>query len=56
MTSKIQRASDRCAEALLKIEKNLKKFDIILMIQGDEPMVNKNMIKQVLSPFAKTKM
>ena len=25
------------------------------MIQGDEPMVNKNMIKQVLSPFAKDK-
>ena len=57
MTSKKhKRASDRCAEALLKIEKNLKKkFDIILMIQGDEPMVNKNMIKQVLSPFAKDK-
>ena len=58
MTSKKhKRASDRCAEALLKIEKNLKKkFDIILMIQGDEPMVNKNMIKQVLTPFEEIKM
>ena len=57
MTSKKhKRASDRCAEALIKIEKIKKtKFDIVLMIQGDEPMVNKNMIKQVLSPFSKDK-
>tara|TARA_A100001011_G_scaffold400161_1_gene512865 strand:+ start:7733 stop:8467 length:735 start_codon:yes stop_codon:yes gene_type:complete len=55
MTSKKhQRASDRSAEALLKIEKKLKKkYDVVLMIQGDEPLVNKYMIKEVLSPFKK---
>tara|TARA_Y100000389_G_scaffold201331_1_gene243780 strand:- start:1110 stop:1847 length:738 start_codon:yes stop_codon:yes gene_type:complete len=55
MTSKKHdRASDRCAEALLKIEKKLKKkYDIVLMIQGDEPMVNKDMIREVLKPFRK---
>ena len=57
MTSKKhQRASDRSAEALLKIEKKLKKkYDVVLMIQGDEPLVNKYMIKEVLSPFKKKK-
>ena len=57
MTSKKhERATDRCAEALLKIEKRKKKvYDIVLMIQGDEPMVNKNMINEVLSPFKKNK-
>ena len=57
MTSKKhERATDRCAEALLKIEKIKKKvYDIVLMIQGDEPMVNKNMINEVLSPFKKNK-
>ena len=42
MTSKKhQRASDRCFEAMQKYEKQVKKkFDIILMVQGDEPMIN----------------
>ena len=40
MTSKTHtRASDRCNEALKKIEKIKKKFDIITMVQGDEPMI-----------------
>ena len=57
MTSKShQRASDRCAEALFKIEKKKKiKYDIVLMVQGDEPLVNQKMIKQSLQPFKKKK-
>ena len=50
MTSKLhKRASDRTAEALLKIEK-LEGFraDIVVMIQGDEPMVFPKMIKQAV--------
>jgi len=55
MTSKKHsRATDRCAEALKKIEKKDRiKFDIIIMIQGDEPMVNSNMINKSLEPFKK---
>tara|TARA_A100001011_G_scaffold388785_1_gene469101 strand:- start:3436 stop:4209 length:774 start_codon:yes stop_codon:yes gene_type:complete len=53
MTSKKhQRASDRCAEALIKLEKlNRIKYDIVIMVQGDEPMVNKKMILDSLKPF-----
>ena len=51
-SSSHQRASDRCAEALLKIEKNKKKsFDIIVMVQGDEPMVNEEMINESSGPL-----
>ena len=47
-----ERASDRCAEALLKIEKerNLK-FDIVVMIQGDEPMTHPDMIDEAIKPM-----
>lgn len=53
MTSKNhERASDRAAEALHKIEKSLQeKFDIVVMLQGDEPMVTPNMINKSLEPF-----
>src|SRR3989338_3848965 len=35
-----ERCSDRTAEALLKIEKETgKKADLIVMVQGDEPMI-----------------
>ena len=35
-----ERASERTAEALTKIEKKFKiKIDIVVMIQGDEPMI-----------------
>ena len=51
-SKKHRRASDRTAEAMLKIEKKLKKkFDIIVMVQGDEPMVKSNMIDKSLKPF-----
>ena len=53
MTSeKHERASDRCAEALLKIEKNKKiKYDIVVMVQGDEPMTHPDMITEALQPM-----
>ena len=48
------RASDRCAEALEKIETQLKvQFENIVMVQGDEPMVNSDMIYQSLYPIIK---
>ena len=53
MTStKHERASDRCAEALLIIEEedNIK-FDIVVMVQGDEPMVHPNMITEAVKPL-----
>jgi 3-deoxy-manno-octulosonate cytidylyltransferase (CMP-KDO synthetase) len=47
-----KRASDRTAEALLKIEKEEnKKVDIVVMIQGDEPMLYPKMIDESISPF-----
>ena len=57
MTSKRhKRASDRCAEALKKIEKkNKTKYDIVVMVQGDEPMINHQMIDQSLKPMLKNK-
>jgi 3-deoxy-manno-octulosonate cytidylyltransferase (CMP-KDO synthetase) len=39
-------------EALLKVEQTLKfKFDIVVIIQGDEPMINSEMIGNSLSPL-----
>jgi len=47
-----ERASDRCAEALLKVEaEDNCKFDIVVMVQGDEPMVHPDMIDEALSPM-----
>lgn len=53
MTSdKHERASDRTAEALLKIEKDTQsKIDIVVMIQGDEPMVTPEMINDSILPL-----
>lgn len=45
-----ERASDRCAEALLFLEEKAGfKYDIIVMIQGDEPMTHPDMIEEALS-------
>ena len=57
MTSKKhKRASDRCAEALKILEKRKKiKFDIVVMVQGDEPMIKPNMITQAVKPMIKNK-
>ena len=51
-----ERATDRCAEALLKLEKlhNIK-YDIVVMIQGDEPMTHPDMIGEAVSPMLKDK-
>ena len=57
MTSKShERASDRCAEAVKKIEKKENIiFDIIVMVQGDEPLINAKMIDQAIKPMLKSK-
>tara|TARA_Y100000741_G_scaffold292619_1_gene232874 strand:+ start:169 stop:906 length:738 start_codon:yes stop_codon:yes gene_type:complete len=47
-----QRASDRSAEALDKIEKEKNhKIDIVVMIQGDEPMIVPEMIESSVEPL-----
>lgn len=47
-----ERASDRCAEAMLKIEEeNGNKIDIMVMIQGDEPLVHPDMINEAVQPM-----
>lgn len=47
-----ERASDRTAEAMLRIEKQLdKKTDIVVMIQGDEPMLRPEMIDEAIQPM-----
>jgi len=46
-----QRASDRAAEALLKIEEMTgASIDYVAMIQGDEPMLNPQMIEDLVDP------
>lgn len=57
MTSdKHERASDRTAEALLKIELDTNsKIDIVVMIQGDEPMVTPEMINDSIVPLLNDK-
>jgi len=53
MTSdKHERASDRVAEAMLSIEKSTgQSIDIVVMIQGDEPLVFPEMIDQSVQPL-----
>ena len=47
-----ERASDRCAEALLKLEEEAgKHFDIVVMVQGDEPMTHPDMIAEAIQPL-----
>jgi 3-deoxy-manno-octulosonate cytidylyltransferase (CMP-KDO synthetase) len=47
-----ERASDRTAEALLKIENETgEKVDIVMMIQGDEPMLTPEMISASVEPL-----
>lgn len=53
MTSdKHERASDRCAEALIKFEAiQGYQYDIVVMIQGDEPMTHPDMISEAIQPL-----
>ena len=47
-----ERASDRCAEALLAIESEQDCiYDIVVMVQGDEPMTHPDMIKEAVQPM-----
>ena len=47
-----ERCSDRTAEALLKIEQETgKTVDVVVMVQGDEPMIHPEMIDQSIRPF-----
>jgi 3-deoxy-manno-octulosonate cytidylyltransferase (CMP-KDO synthetase) len=57
MTAKThQRASDRTAEAMLRIEKNTgSSSGIVVMIQGDEPMLHPEMIGESIVPMIKSR-
>jgi 3-deoxy-manno-octulosonate cytidylyltransferase (CMP-KDO synthetase) len=47
-----QRASDRVAEAMVKIEKDSgSKSDIVVLIQGDEPLIYPEMIDEAIKPI-----
>lgn len=51
-----ERCTDRCAEAMLKIEDETKeKCDIIVMVQGDEPLTFPQMIDEAIEPMIKDK-
>lgn len=47
-----ERASDRCAEALgiLEAEDGVN-YDIVVMVQGDEPMIHPDMISEAVNPM-----
>jgi len=44
--------TDRCKEVVEKLHAENQKFDIIVNIQGDEPYINPEQIKQVISCFS----
>jgi len=47
-----ERASDRCAEALEMLEKESgEKCDVVVMVQGDEPLIRPEMISEALAPM-----
>jgi len=47
-----ERATDRTAEAVQIIEKNTEqKIDVVIMIQGDEPLLNPNIFDNMLPYF-----
>ena len=51
-----ERCGDRVAEALLKIEEaEGEKADIVVLIQGDEPLVHPDMIDEAIEPLLKDK-
>lgn len=50
--SEHERASDRCAEALVTLERaNNTTYDIVVMVQGDEPMTHPDMIAEAVQPL-----
>jgi len=47
-----ERCGDRVAEAMVKIEKTTgNNIDIVVLIQGDEPLINPQMIDQAVGPL-----
>ena len=51
-----ERCSDRCAEAMLKIENETsEKCDIMVMVQGDEPLTFPEMIDESVQPMIEDK-
>tara|TARA_B100000886_G_scaffold328140_1_gene276255 strand:- start:6081 stop:6788 length:708 start_codon:yes stop_codon:yes gene_type:complete len=47
-----ERCTDRCAEAMLKIEAETdKKCNIMVLVQGDEPLVHPKMIEESIAPM-----
>jgi 3-deoxy-manno-octulosonate cytidylyltransferase (CMP-KDO synthetase) len=47
-----ERASDRCAEALEILEReDAVRYDIVVMVQGDEPMTHPDMISEAVGPM-----
>jgi 3-deoxy-manno-octulosonate cytidylyltransferase (CMP-KDO synthetase) len=52
-SDKHERATERTAEALQNIEKlnENNRYDIIVMIQGDEPLVDPGMLEEVIKPM-----
>ena len=53
MTSKKhKRASERVYEAMLKIENKRKmNYDLVVLLQGDEPLINPKMLDKAIKPF-----
>ena len=51
-SSQHERASDRCAEALIFLEETQNcNYDIVVMVQGDEPMTHPDMITDSVQPM-----
>ena len=52
-----ERASDRAAEAMLELEKRSgQRIDILVMVQGDEPMDTPQMIHEAVQPMIEDSM
>ena len=55
-SSSHERCTDRCAEAMLKIENESgERCDLMVLVQGDEPLVHPIMIEQSISPMINNK-
>ena len=51
-----ERCTDRCAEAMLKVEEQTgKKCDIMVVVQGDEPLTFPQMIDEAIKPMLEDK-
>jgi 3-deoxy-manno-octulosonate cytidylyltransferase (CMP-KDO synthetase) len=47
-----ERASDRCAEALERLEaEDGVRYDLVVMVQGDEPLIHPQMISEAIAPM-----